>query len=247
MNPFIIIANGPFLDPDIIREAIQNRQIIALDGAADKLLAINIKPDVILGDFDSIHPQTQAYWGITQTFIAMSEYAKPYMGHHGVKIVPAKDQSTTDLVKAIQYCDQEQAQDISIICATGGREDHHEASKQALQTEYRANRPIILHSEQQTLRWAENETVTLQGEEGDHCGFVAHGAGHGHSIGLLYPCHHIPVSLCNRLSQCDAQITIKGGALLMMPPQLRSQRKHMRVTESLLLQRLADIKVLSQP
>ncbi|PJD91609.1 MAG: thiamine diphosphokinase [Legionella sp.] len=245
MKQFIIIANGPFLAQDIIQEAIQDRQIIALDGAADKLLTINIKPDVILGDFDSIHPKTQAYWGITQTFVAMSEHAKPYIGHHGVKIVPAKDQSTTDLVKAIQYCDQEQAQDISIICATGGREDHHEASKLALQSEYRADRPIIIHSEQQTLRWAEHETITLHGEAGDHCGFVAHGTGRGYSRGLMYPCRNIPISLCNRLSQSTAQITIEGAALLMMPPQLLAQRKIMRANEAVLMQCLDKIKLLS--
>ncbi|HVT62417.1 MAG TPA: thiamine pyrophosphokinase [Legionellaceae bacterium] len=241
MNSFIIVANGPFLDPDIIQEAIQNKVIIALDGAADKLLAIHILPNIILGDFDSIHPQTQSYWGITQTFKQMSEKAQPYMGHHQVLIVPAKDQSHTDLVKAIHYCDQQHASDISIICATGGREDHHEASKLALQSEYRVDRPIILHGEQQTLRWAENETVAFYGDIGDHCGFVAQGTGVGFSEGLIYACHHTPISLCNRLSHTKAQLTIQGAALLILPPQLTAQRKRMQIMEKQWLKHLADI------
>ena len=73
MKKFIIIANGPFLARDIIIEAIQDRQILALDGAADKLLTLSISPHIILGDFDSIHPQTQNYWGIVQDFQNASE------------------------------------------------------------------------------------------------------------------------------------------------------------------------------
>lgn len=240
MKSFVIVANGPFLDPEIIREAIQNRCVIALDGAADKLLAINIKPNIILGDFDSIHPQTQVYWGIMQTCLTMPEHAPPYTGHHDVLIVPAKDQSQTDLVKAIRYCDQQQAQDISIICATGGREDHHEASKLALQSEYRVNRPIVLHGEQQTLCWVENKTILLNGHIGDYCGFVAQGSGHGSSQGLVYACDRTPISLCNRLSHTQAEITIQGAALVIMPPQLVAQRKLLQVAETTLLQSLAD-------
>jgi len=241
LKSYIIVANGPFLAPEIIKEAIQCRCIVALDGAADKLLLLGIKPDVILGDFDSIHPQTQAYWGINQCFETLPEHTTPYKGHHNVLIVPAKDQSQTDLVKAIRYCDQAHAEDISIICATGGREDQHEASKWALQTEYRAHRPILIHGEQQTLRWAENETVILQGEGGDYCGFVAQAPGCGHSEGLLYACDHTPISLCNQLQTRVAKITIEGKALLMMPPQLAAQRLVAQATKDRLSQHLLDV------
>lgn len=225
MTRFVIIANGPFLAQDILLEAIQGRQIVALDGAADKLLELNIQPHVILGDFDSIHPKTQAYWGVRQTFMTLTNHAPAYMGHHGVKIVPAKDQMLTDLVKGIRYCDHHQAEDISILCATGGRDDHHEANKLALRSEYRKNRPIVMHSAQQTLRWAENEMVTLHGHSGDYCGFIAQEPGYGDSTGLMYPCHQIPVSLCNQLTSTSATMTITGSALIIMPPQLRSHRQ----------------------
>lgn len=225
MTLFVIIANGPFLAQNIILEAIQGRQIVALDGAADKLLELGIHPHVILGDFDSIHPKTQAYWGVRQTFQTLTDNAPSYVGHHGVVIVPAKDQMLTDLVKGIRYCDRHQAQDISIVCATGGRDDHHEANKLALQSEYRKDRPIILHSAQQTLRWAQNETVTIQGQIGDHCGFIAQEPGYGDSIGLTYPCNHIAVSLCNQLSSPMATLSMTGSALIIMPPQLRTHRE----------------------
>lgn len=233
LKKFIIIANGPFLNRDILVEAIQDRQIIALDGAADKLLALGITPHIILGDFDSIHPHTQAHWGIIQNFQSMPDHAPPYTGQHGILIVPAKDQMFTDLSKAIHYCDAQQAQEISIICATGGRDDHHEANKLALQQAYRKHRPIMLYGEQQTLRWAENEVVTLLGEIGDYCGYIAQNPGYGDSIGLAYPCVQTPVSLCNRLSAQTAYVTITGSALVIMPTQLQAQRKWLKNVSAL--------------
>lgn len=217
MKQFVIIANGPFWPLDRISKAIQNRQIVALDGAANQLLSLGIQPHIILGDFDSIQPQAQAYWGIRQLYSELSDDAQPYIGHRGVLIVPAKNQMLTDLVKGIRYCDQQQAQDISIICATGGRDDHHEANKLALQSEYRKQRPIILHGEQQALRWAENETVTLKGKVGDYCGFIAQNSGYGDSTGFEYACNKTPISLCNRLSSPTAIVAITGSALVIMP------------------------------
>lgn len=203
---------------------MQNRTIIALDGAAGKLLALNIVPQMILGDFDSIDADTQRYWGITHDFSTMSSTDKPYPGSQGVVIVPSYDQSETDLVKAIRYCDALQATDISVICASFGRDDLYEANKSALETEYRFERPIILHSEQQSLRWAENETVILQGEPGDHCGFVIKSPGYCHTQGLTYDGRSLQRSFCNTLQKSTATLEVYGSALVIMPPQLQSQR-----------------------
>ena len=203
---------------------MQGRRVIALDGAADKLLALAIQPQIILGDFDSIHPDTRRHWGIMHDFNAMTESDKPYLGRHGVMIVPAKDQSQTDLVKAIRYCDEQHASDISIICASFGREDLHEANKQALAQNYRPNRPILLHSEQQSLRWAENESLILHGQAGDYCGFISTSPGYCNTQGLRYDGRGLSQSFCNRLEADSALIEICGAALLILPPQLKAQR-----------------------
>jgi thiamine pyrophosphokinase len=229
LSAYILIANGPFVTQDFILEAIQNRIIIALDGAADKLMALDIAPHVILGDFDSINKITQQYWGILHDFDTMSVTDQPYYGLHGVTIVPTKDQSETDLVKAIRYCDSQGATDISIICASFGRDDLHEANKHALETEYRTNRPMILHSEQQSLCWAEHEEIMLQGYAGDYCGFVATAPGFCDTQGLCYDGKQLRNSFCNRLLNATATITVRGKALIIMPPQLASQRRDRRI------------------
>ncbi|MDP3561804.1 MAG: thiamine diphosphokinase [Legionellaceae bacterium] len=224
MKDYVIIANGPFLDKKIIQEAIQNKYIVALDGAANKLTALGIAPHAILGDFDSINTKSQQYWGIRQTFADITIESKPYIGHHGVHIIPTKDQQATDLEKAIRYCDQHDARSITIICATGGREDHHEGTKMTLKATYKAHRPLVVHGEQQTLRYAKDESIELVGKPGDYCGFIAHHSGVGTSVGLEYECNQLDFSICNRLKSSSAVLHIQGEALIIMPPQLASQR-----------------------
>jgi thiamine pyrophosphokinase len=237
MKNFIIIANGPFLVREIIVEAIQDKTIIALDGAADKLAGLGIKPAVILGDFDSINEAGENPWGIQQTYANMQEISIPYQGNHNVTIVPAKNQNLTDLSKAIQYCDHLNADSITIICASGGRLDHHESTMRSLYTQYKKDRLILLHTEQQTLRFARDEEVLMHGEIGDKCGIIAYPAGTFTSTGLEYNGKQYTLtfgvtdSTSNSLTEKQARINVTGSVLLIMPPQLVSQRLFMQKNE----------------
>jgi thiamine pyrophosphokinase len=237
MKHYIIIANGNFLVREIIEEAVKDKIIVALDGAANKLARIGIMPHIILGDFDSVTEASAKYWGIQQTFNQLDDTSSPYQGNHGVTIVPAKNQQLTDLVKACHYCDQHGANSIAIICATGGRLDHHEATMRALRTEYKLHRPILLHSEQQSIRFATNEKIIMRGETGDKCGILAYPQGSFTSTGLEYEVSDYELkfgfadSTCNLLKQPEASINITGEALLIMPPMFISQRKYMKKSE----------------
>jgi thiamine pyrophosphokinase len=234
---FIIVANGNFLVKEIITEAIQDKIIIALDAASDKLARMGIMPDIILGDFDN-EDKTHAHrWGIHTTFQDLRDEDQPYQGNHGVTLVPGKNQNLTDLTKAIHYCDANGAESITLICALGGRMDHHEAALRSLRTEYKKNRPILLHTEQQTLRFAKNEAVQLSGEIGDKCGIFAFPSGSFSSQGLVYEVENYPLqfgfseSVGNSLKATHAAVTITGEALLIMPPQLAVQRAFLQKNE----------------
>lgn len=244
MSDYLIVANGNFLVRDILLEAASTRLIVALDGAAYKLARLGIQPHTILGDFDSLSAQAKAYFGIQHGFTTMHDHDLPYVGHQGVRIVPAKNQAKTDLTKAIHYCDQQGATHITIVCATGGRLDHHEGVMRSLRVEYKRDRPILLHTEQQTLRFMRDETLTFSGNIGDKCGVVAYPQGWCTSSGLEYEAHQLPLEFgfsentCNSLSATQASVTIGGEALLIMPAQLKSQRDYMGMSEKarLLLQ-----------
>lgn len=247
MPHFIIVANGEFLVREIIHEAIQDKVIVALDGAANKLARIDVKPDVILGDFDSVTDHSDNLWGIQKTFADLKNDDAPYEGQFGIQIVPAMDQNLNDLTKAIRYCDKRNAQSITIVCAAGGRLDHHESNFRTLRTEYSKNRPILFHTEQQSIRYAMNEDVEFIGEPGDKCGIMAYPAGAFTSSGLEYDVTEYELkfgfseSSSNALKQPRATLSIKGEALLIMPPLLKSQREFMAKSETeQLMMRLRD-------
>ena len=235
MTHFIIVANGEFLVHEIINEAVRDKTIIALDGAADKLARISIQPHVILGDFDSVSGENN--WGIKRTFTEMKNDDAPYTGNFGIFIVPAKNQNLTDLTKAIRYCDKNNAESITIICAAGGQLHHHETNLRSLRAEYKKSRPIIFHTEQQTLRYACDEEIEFHGEVGDKCGIMAYPQGSFTSHGLEYDVTDYELkfgfseSSSNALKQPQAKISVKGEALLIMPPLLKTQRAYAKKSE----------------
>ncbi len=223
MNHYVIVADGDFLPKTIIEEVVRDKIIIALDAAANRLAHLDIMPQLILGDFDTLNDASLAHWGIKK-----DPDETPYLGSHGVTIVPRQNQAITDLMKAIEYCDENHASTITLICATGGRLDHHEANLRVLRTAYRKDRLILLHTEQQTLRFVKDETVSFTGEIGDKCGVLAFPAGAFSSQGLVYEVNDYPLqfgfseSIGNIMKTKQATITVKGEALLVMPLQLIS-------------------------
>lgn len=235
MAHYIIVANGEFLVREILEEAVHGKIIIALDGAANKLARIGIKPQVIIGDFDSV--QSSNVWGIKKTFSDLQDNDEPYEGNFGIQIVPARDQNLNDLTKAIRYCDKLGAESIAIICAAGGRLDHHESNLRSLRAEYKINRPILFHTEQQSLRYATNQELEYVGEPGDKCGIMAYPHGSFSSVGLEYDVTDYELnfgfteSSSNALKLPVAQIRIKGEVLLIMPPLLNAQRAYSKKSE----------------
>jgi len=101
----IVLANGNFPKHEIPLGFLHNaEQIVCCDGAAQGLLNTGFRPDFIIGDLD----------GITE------EIKKKFANI----LVYRADQETNDLTKAIQFCLENAWTDITILGATGKREDH---------------------------------------------------------------------------------------------------------------------------
>lgn len=96
----IIIANGTFVDFTPI-VPLHTAVIIATDGAHDGCKKFNITPNIVVGDRDSIaNPQdTEGY-------------------------IYSADEHTTDLEKAILYCQEHALTQILVLGAFGGELDH---------------------------------------------------------------------------------------------------------------------------
>jgi thiamine pyrophosphokinase len=101
----VILANGLFPARPQSRELLKGAdQLICCDGAADKLISFGLSPDVIIGDLDSLSGE------------AAAKYASI--------LIKDMDQECNDLTKAVRYCIRQGYPSVSILGATGLREDH---------------------------------------------------------------------------------------------------------------------------
>ncbi|MDR1526146.1 MAG: thiamine diphosphokinase, partial [Dysgonamonadaceae bacterium] len=101
----VILADGSFPEHEIPLLFLENAcRIICCDGATAKLLAFGREPDAIVGDLDSISDELKHRF-------------------HPI-LFPNPDQETNDLTKAVRFCTQHGWKEITILGATGKREDH---------------------------------------------------------------------------------------------------------------------------
>jgi thiamine pyrophosphokinase len=107
-EPALIIANGASCDPELLEQLLKGSPlVIVLDSAMERVMKLNIKVDVLLGDFD-------------RDFDA--NYYKEHQ--YPIEIVHTPDQSKTDLEKAFDYLYERKIAAVNVVWATGKRTDH---------------------------------------------------------------------------------------------------------------------------
>jgi thiamine pyrophosphokinase len=218
---WVIVANGgSFSEPQFLR-VCPGKQIMVLDGAANLLKQVPVRPHVILGDFDSI--EDKEYWGIEKTFDQIEDQAKSYKGNFGILVVPAKDQDYTDLEKGIIYCDRQGALSILVINATGGRMDHTLGNLGLMRKYYRASRPLSILTERERLEYIKDGSTVIRGAVGDQCAILGYPEAFMTTTGLVYngDCYPLKMgiqeSVCNKLAEPSATVHIEGEAIVIHP------------------------------
>ena len=102
----LIIANGPGLGRRLVRKLASSADVVVCaDGGANTARRFHIRPDVILGDFDSITFSTKNFF-------------------RAVPQLLMEDQDSTDMEKALQYCVERAATSADVVGALGDRIDH---------------------------------------------------------------------------------------------------------------------------
>lgn len=100
-----ILGNGSYPSHTIPLQIISNSHfIVCCDGAADKLLAHNIVPNLIVGDCDSVSNEVKTKYSNILRKIS--------------------EQETNDQTKAVKTLLELDKRNIVIVGATGDREDH---------------------------------------------------------------------------------------------------------------------------
>ena len=107
-EPALIIANGEACSFELMGELLEwSPLVVVLDSAIHRVLDLNIKVDVLLGDFDI-------------DFDAENIRKEQYP----IEIVYTPDQDKTDLEKAFEYLIGRGFPAVNVVWATGRRADH---------------------------------------------------------------------------------------------------------------------------
>jgi thiamine pyrophosphokinase len=107
-EPALIIANGASCSFDLLGQLLEwSPVVVVLDNAIDRVLQLDIKVDVLLGDFDG-------------DFDPEIYKEKQYP----LEIVHTPNQDKTDLEKALDYLIEKGHKAVNIVWATGKRADH---------------------------------------------------------------------------------------------------------------------------
>ena len=107
-EPALIIANGASCNEELLGQLLEwSPLVVVLDSAIERVIDLNIKVDVVLGDFDrDFNPYE----------LLQSQYP--------IEIVHTPDLNKTDLEKAFDYLIERKIPAVNVVWATGKRADH---------------------------------------------------------------------------------------------------------------------------
>lgn len=166
----VIVGNGETPQGEIPMLFLQHaRFIVCCDGALEKLLKIGIKPDVVIGDCDSLSDEA---WTKFKDII-----------------IEDPDEECNDLQKALKYCQRQQLGPVAILGASGLRDDHQLANLSILNM-YAVQMDLIMVSNYGLFSFISEDTTfdSIPGQEVSVFSFD------GQAVfsfeGLQYPVHN---------------------------------------------------------
>lgn len=166
----IIVGNGEVPQGEIPMLFLQHaRFIVCCDGALEKLLKIGMKPDVVIGDCDSISEERR------QQFKDI--------------IIEDKDQECNDLQKALKYCLRQQFGPVAILGASGLRDDHQLANLSILNM-YAERMDLIMVSNYGLFSFISEDTTFASTPGQEVSVFSFDGQALFSFSGLQYPVHN---------------------------------------------------------
>jgi thiamine pyrophosphokinase len=105
----LIVANGTPPSRKLLRDLVSRSGcLLAVDGGLHGCRKHDIEPDLLIGDLDSISGSDLAW-----------------ANREGIKILPRRNQNSTDLEKAMRYCQTHSWRKIAILAVNGNRPDHY--------------------------------------------------------------------------------------------------------------------------
>ena len=206
----LIFANGSIPGVEFLKTYLESADmIVCADGGANKIIDMGIKPDVIVGDLDSVSKTT---------LDAFEE----------VTIVRRPEQDATDLQKTLEYIESKGAADTSIFVfgATGERVDHLLGNISLLRQFY-GSLEVEFIDDTCSIRYFEKD-ITLTGAHGQIVSlFALHGPACGVSTkGLKFNLDDESLEqgsrgISNEIAGPTVNITVREGGLIVIIHHVR--------------------------
>ncbi len=204
----LIFVNGTLPNLEKVRTIIHpDDVIIAANGGTRHAHALEVLPDVIMGDFDSLSPE-------------LRQWAK----EGGVQFDPyPRDKDETDLELALAYALEQGYCPILILAAIGGRLDQTLGNLLLVAAPHLAGLEIRLVDGVEEA-WFMRDNCTVHGEPGDLVSLLPWG-GDVHGVctsGLRWPLQeetlypHRTRGISNQLLGTTASISLRSGLLLVI-------------------------------
>jgi len=158
MSRIVIFANGQLNQPDMLKaRLVSTDRIFCADGGTRHALALGLTPEAIIGDLDSLSPET----------VAEMESKGVTIHRHPVR----KDE--TDLELALKLALAEKPDEILLATALGGRLDQMLANIMLLTRSEYASLPItLLDGPCRARLLRSHRSLVINGQPGDTLSLV---------------------------------------------------------------------------
>ncbi|MCF8069639.1 MAG: thiamine diphosphokinase [Desulfobacterales bacterium] len=204
----ILFANGSISNPEIITATIRTDDfVIAADGGARHCLTMDITPDVIIGDFDSLTEKELNRLNIPEENL--------------IRYPAAKDK--TDLQLAIELAVDRGANEIILFGALGGRWDMSLANILLMASLEKKNTAISIIDGKEEIRILKGRNqITLSGKTGNILSLIPIGGdATGVTLsGLIYSLEDGTLKfgdsrgISNKFAEDKVTIQLKQGLLI---------------------------------
>lgn len=208
-----VVISGGKIEDDFACEILRQQSpavIIAADSGMEFLYRNSIRPDVIVGDFDSVHSEALSYF-------------RQQSGIRFHELIPEKDD--TDTESAIRLAISMGAEEIILLGGTGSRMDHVLGNIELLGIGMNAKVPITMLDSHNRIRMIrQNMTLQRDGQFGKYVSLIPYTeqVEHVYLRGFKYPLEDYclrgfcSIGVSNEIVEKEAEIAFDGGILLVI-------------------------------
>jgi thiamine pyrophosphokinase len=202
MKSALVICNGEPPSRTLVHALVSRVDVVvAADGGANIAHRYRIRPDIIIGDFDSIRPATRRAFSASE-FIHVTR------------------QDNTDLEKTLDYLKKTRIKEVSIVGATGRRIDFTLGNLSVIWN-YTGAMHIAFVGDEWTAIPVRSRTK-LKAKPGTTVSLIPFGPCHGITLnGLKYPLRNASmrvgeIGVSNVVIRTSFSVKIRKGKMLLL-------------------------------